>query len=84
MYCETVPATMTSRNRPPKLISEVPISSGATRRTALARCSDCASSSVRSRGVLVMALPGLNPPVCERPGKTITRLVPSEENSPTT
>jgi hypothetical protein len=36
---------------------------------------------VRSRGVLVMALPGLKPPVCDLPGNTMTRLVPSEENS---
>ena len=52
-----------------------------TRLTALARCSAWASSIVRSRVVLVMALPGLKPPVCERPGSTMTRLLPSEENS---
>jgi hypothetical protein len=42
--------------------------------------SACASSIVRSRGVLVIALPGLKPPVCERPGRTITRLLPIDEN----
>ena len=75
------PATMTSRNLPPKLISEVPMASGVMRRTVLARSRVCASSMVRSGGVLVIALPGLNPPVCERPGSTMTRLVPSDENS---
>jgi hypothetical protein len=43
-----------------------------------------ASSTVRSRGVVVMALAGLKPPVPERPGSTMTRLVPSDENWPTT
>ena len=80
MYSAVVPATITSRSLPPWLISEVPIINGATRRTVLARSKDCASSMLRSRGVLVMALPGLKPPVCERPGRTITRLVPSDEN----
>jgi hypothetical protein len=36
-----------------------------------------ASSMVRSRGVLVMAVAGLKPPVPVRPGRTMTRLVPS-------
>ncbi len=76
-----VPATITSRSLPPKLISEVPTASGATRVTALARVSAWASSMVRSRVVLVMALPGLKPPVWLRPGKTMTRLLPSDENS---
>ena len=35
----------------------------------------------KARGVLVTALPGLKPPVCERPGRTITRLLPIDENS---
>ena len=56
MNSAVVPATMTSRNLPPTLISEVPTASGATRRTALARNRACASSTVRSRGVLVIAL----------------------------
>ena len=47
-------------------------------RTALA------SSTVRSRGVPVITLAGEKPPVCVRPGSTITRLVPSDENSLTT
>lgn len=80
-YWAVVPATSTSRSLPPALISDVPTVNGATRNTALARCKACASSMVRSRGVLVMALPGLKPPVCERPGSTITRLLPSDENS---
>ncbi len=80
----TEPATMTSRSRPPKLISEVPTASGATRRTPAARSSAAASSMVRSRGVVVIALAGLNPPVPERPGRTMTRLVPIDENWPTT
>ena len=80
-YCDTVPATMTSRSLPPALISDVPTASGATRLTALPRCRAWASSMVRSRVVLVMALPGLKPPVCERPGNTMTRLLPSAENS---
>jgi len=79
-----VPATITSRSLPPKLISDVPTARGTTRCTVLARSSAWASSTVRSRGVLVMALPGLKPPVCERPGRTMTRLVPSDENSSTT
>ncbi len=82
--CEVEPATMTSRRRPPKLISEVPTISGARRFTAGARCSAAASLMVRSRGVVVMAFAGLKPPVPERPGRTMTRLVPSEENWPTT
>ena len=57
---------------------------GATRRTPEARNSAAASSIVRSRGVEVIALAGLYPPVPERPGRTITRLVPKEENWPTT
>jgi hypothetical protein len=81
MNSAVVPATMTSRSLPPTLISEVPTASGATRCTALARSRACASSTVRSRGVLVSALPGLKPPVCERPGRTITRLLPIDENS---
>ena len=79
-----VPATITSRSRPPKEISEVPTASGATRRTLGMRRRLLASSMVRSRGVEVMALAGLKPPVPERPGKTLTRLLPSEENWPTT
>ena len=78
------PATMISRSRPPKLISDVPTVSGATRLTVLARRRAAASSMVRSRGVVVMALAGLKPPVPERPGRTMTRLVPIEENWPTT
>ncbi len=78
------PATMISRRRPPKLISEVPAVSGATLLTAGARRSAAASSTVRSRGVVVMALAGLKPPVPERPGSTMTRLVPIDENCPTT
>ena len=66
---------------PPALISEVPTASGATRRTAGARTSALASLMVRSRTVFVIALPGLKPPVCERPGKTITRFVPTDANS---
>ena len=80
-YCAVVPAIITSRSRPPTLISEVPTASGATFFTAGALSSACASSTVRSRGVLVMAFPGLKPPVCERPGSTMTRLLPSDENS---
>ena len=75
---------MTSRRRPPKLISDVPTASGARRLTEGARRSAPASSMLRSRGVLVMALAGLKPPVPERPGSTMTRLVPIEENWPTT
>ena len=81
MNCEVVPATITSRSRPATLISDVPTASGATFFTAGARCSASASSMVRSRVVLVMALPMLKPPVCERPGRTMTRLVPIDENS---
>jgi hypothetical protein len=51
---------------------------------ACSRRSAAASSMVRSRGVVVMALAGLKPPVPERPGRTMTRLVPIEENWPTT
>ena len=58
--------------------------SGATRSTAGARSIARASSMVRSRGVVVIALAGLKPPVSVRPGSTITRFVPSEENSRTT
>ena len=75
---------MTSRSRPPKLISDVPTASGATRLTAGARRKLPASSRLKSRGVVVIALAGLNPPVPERPGRTMTRLVPIEENWPTT
>jgi hypothetical protein len=39
---------------------------------------------VRSRGVVVSALAGLKPPVAERPGRTMTRLLPSAENWSTT
>ena len=73
-----------SRSRPATLSSDVPAVTGASRRTAGARCSARASATVRSRGVLVTALAGLKPPVCERPGSTITRLLPSDENSLTT
>ncbi|MPN10167.1 hypothetical protein SDC9_157462 [bioreactor metagenome] len=78
------PATMASRSLPPWAISEVPTASGATRRTLGRRRRLAASSMVRSRGVEVMALAGLKPPVPERPGSTMTRLVPSDENWPTT
>ncbi|EXI78939.1 MAG: hypothetical protein AW10_02580 [Candidatus Accumulibacter appositus] len=81
MNSAVVPTTITSRSLPAKLISDVPTASGAARCTALARSSACASSMVRSRGVLVTALPGLKPPVCERPGRTMTRLLPIDENS---
>ena len=54
---------------------------GATRRTAVARRTASASSTVRSRGVPVMTFCGEKPPVCVRPGSTMTRLVPSDENS---
>jgi len=62
----------------------VPTAIGATRRTAGARSKACASSTVKSRGVFVIAFTGLKPPVCDRPGKTITRLLPSAVNSLTT
>ena len=79
-----VPMTFTSRSRPPLLISDRPTTSGASRRTAAARCSARASPIVRSRGVLVIAVAGLKPPVCDRPGNTMTRLVPIAENWSTT
>ena len=79
-----MPATTTSRKRPLALISELPAARGATRRTEGSRVSANASSTVRSRGVVVRALAGLKPPVAERPGRTITRLLPSAENWSTT
>jgi hypothetical protein len=79
-----VPTTRFSRTLPPELISDVPTTIGATRRTAVARRTAIASSTVRSRGVPVMAFIGEKPPVWVRPGSTITRLVPSAENSRTT
>ena len=75
-----VPITIVSRKRPPALASDNPTAIGASRRIALARCKARASSIVKSRGVLVTTLAGLKPPVCERPGNTITRLLPIEEN----
>jgi hypothetical protein len=66
------------------LISELPTASGATRRTEGRRVRANASSTVRSRGVVVSALAGLKPPVAERPGRTMTRLLPSAENCSTT
>ena len=84
MNSAVVPSTMPSRRRPPADSSEVPAVSGATRATAGARSSACASSTVRSRGVLLMKLPGLMPPVSARPGSTITRLLPMALNSRTT
>jgi hypothetical protein len=79
-----VPATTTSRRRPLALISELPAGKGAARRTEGSRVSANASSMVRSRGVVVSALAGLKPPVAERPGRTMTRLLPSAENWSTT
>ena len=84
MYSAVVPTTMPSRSLPPTDSSEVPTASGATRCTAGARSSASASSTVRSRGVLLTKLPGLMPPVSVRPGSTITRLVPMALNSRTT
>ena len=65
-------------------LAALPTASGATRRTPAARSSAAASSMVRSRGVVVIALAGLKPPVPERPGRTMTRLVPIDANWPTT
>ena len=79
-YSAVVPTTTVSRSLPPAVISAEPTDTGATRSTACARPIARASSSVRSRGVLVTALAGEKPPVCVRPGSTITRFVPSEEN----
>lgn len=84
MNSDVEPTTMASRKRPPTDSSEVPTVSGATRCTAGARCSASASSTVRSRGVLLTKLPGLMPPVSVRPGSTITRLLPMALNSRTT
>ena len=80
----TSPATTLSRRRPLALISEVPTDNGETRRTEGSRLMAKASSTVRSRGVVVSALAGLKPPVAERPGSTMTRLLPSDENCSTT
>jgi hypothetical protein len=54
------------------------------RRTVRLRNRAWASSSVKSRGVSPIMVLGLKPAVSERPGKTISRLVPSEANSPVT
>ncbi|MBS1163795.1 MAG: hypothetical protein H6R03_1691 [Burkholderiaceae bacterium] len=78
------PSTSVSRSRLPTLISEVPTTTGATRSALGARATARASSTVRSRGVEVMALAGLTPPVAVRPGSTITRLEPMAVNSRTT
>ena len=43
-----------------------------------------ASFSTRSRGVCPTSMPGFTPAVSERPGNTITRLVPNDENWLTT
>ena len=61
-YCAVVPAIITSRSLPPTLISEVPTAIG-RHSSPTAHAGACASSTVRSRGVLVIALPGLKPPV---------------------
>jgi len=79
-----VPSTIASRSRPATATSDSPTASGATCATAASRVSACASSIVRSRGVVLTALAGLKPPVCERPGSTMTRFVPIDENWSTT
>ena len=75
---------MASRNLPAALISEVAIKMGAIRATPGNRSIAEASLTVKSLGVLVIRLAGLKPRVSERPGNTMTKLLPMAENSPTT
>ena len=81
---ELVPITGTSRESSPADTGTEPITSGAMRSTPGMRSSERASSSVRSRGVSPANIPGWTPVVSERPGRTISRSVPSAWNSPVT
>ena len=74
------PSTTTSRFSASCEIEAAPTVSGAMRLTAVLRKIACASSSEISRGICPTSMPGPMPAVSVRPGNTITRLVPSEEN----
>jgi hypothetical protein len=84
MKSAVVPATMTSRSRPPKLISEVPTASGATRRTerqALQRGGVVDGQVARRAGDRVARVEAAG---LRAPGQDDDRLVPSDENWSTT
>jgi len=83
MSCVT-PSSVTSRSTP--LMVETlaaPTITGTTRETAGRRATAAKSASERSRGVSPM-IGGGPPTVSLRPGMTISRFVPSAENSPVT
>ena len=79
-----VPMIVTSRSREPEDAAASPTMTGARISMAALRSSARASPSVRSRGVAPPSMAAPAPVVSVRPGRTISRLVPSERNSSVT
>ena len=78
-----VPNTVTSRLRSPNWAGAVPMATGATFSSwGISRASAVASATVRSLGAVFTK--GVAPKVSVLPGMTMSRLVPSDENSPVT